>query len=156
MSPSYTQKDGQLTDYLDRLQHYLQTVPASLTAYSEEELSVKLPGKWSRKEVLGHLIDSAINNLKRFTDAQAREQPYVVTRYQQDHLVVVNCYQELPPAHLFELWHALNQQIFYVATAISPDKLAIPVLLPDGQSVTLTYLIEDYVAHMEHHFKTLL
>lgn len=156
MSPTYTQKSIQLSDYLDRLQHYISTVPAALSAYSEEELSVKRPGKWSRKEVLGHLIDSAINNLKRFTDAQASEQPYIVIRYQQDQLVAVNYYQELPLSHLFGLWQALNQQIFYVTSAISPDKLAIPVLLPDGQSVTLSYLIEDYVAHMEHHFKTLL
>src|ERR1700741_3098238 len=58
------------------------------------------PGKWSRQQVLGHLIDSALNNLKRFTEAQVKEQPYEIIAYPQDGLVATNHYQDLPIQHL--------------------------------------------------------
>lgn len=156
MSPSYAQPNIQLNEYLERLQDYVQIVPHKLMACPEKDLASKLPGKWSRKELLGHLIDSALNNLKRFTDAQTNSEAYTLLTYQQDMLVTINQYQDLPLAHLITLWQALNQQILYVALATPTARLAKPVILPDGRQVTLSYIIEDYIAHMEHHFNTLL
>ncbi|MBV9988227.1 MAG: DinB family protein, partial [Chitinophagaceae bacterium] len=116
------------------------------------------PGKWSRKQLLGHLVDSAINNLKRFTDAQIQEQPYTVISYKQNELVALNNYQELPLAHLLQLWQSLNRQIIYVCRLIPEQKLMHPV---DPQyektgTQTLAWLICDYVAHMQHHVKQML
>lgn len=156
MALSYLQTNVQLDEYLERLQDYILFVPQKINVSSEADLMHKVPGKWSRKEILGHLIDSAINNLKRFTDAQTVDGPYSIIRYQQDHLVMVNHYQDLPINHLLSLWQTLNQQILYVALAIPANKLTTSVILPDGQVVSLSFIIQDYVAHMEHHFKTLL
>ena len=47
-------------------------------------------GKWSKKEILGHLIDSAINNIQRFTEIQNSEKPYVIKTYNSDALVNAN------------------------------------------------------------------
>jgi hypothetical protein len=111
------------------------------------------PGKWSKQEILGHLIDSAVNNLKRFTDSQYFPQPYTVIRYNQDELVVINRYQELPFEHLLQLWSILNKQVLYVARNIPAEKLAYTIITTSGESKTLEWLVIDYVEHMEHHLK---
>ena len=143
---------------LDRLRNHIAEVPSRLAIRSTGELTGKAPGKWSRKEILGHLIDSAINNLKRFTDAQFADGPYQIQSYNQNQLVVVNHYQDLPLEHLVTLWQSLNTQIVYVAEAIPSETLARPLQLTTSNSTdhTLGWLIEDYVAHLEHHLKTLL
>ncbi|UFH51841.1 DinB family protein [Spirosoma sp. KNUC1025] len=143
---------------LNRLRDHLVQVPSRLTAMPAAELTRKAPGTWSRKEILGHLIDSAVNNLKRFTDAQFAETPYPIQRYSQDQLVIVNTYQNLPLDHLLSLWQTLNTQIIYVAEAMPADTLARPIQLTscDSANLTLQWLIEDYVAHLEHHLNTLL
>jgi len=111
------------------------------------------PGKWSKQEILGHLIDSALNNLKRFIDAQYAPQPYQVMRYQQDDCVIINRYQQLPLEHLLQLWSFLNKQIVYVVNNIPAEKLTYTVIIPSGESKTLEWLAIDYVEHMEHHLK---
>jgi hypothetical protein len=153
-----TQSTDSIPDVLARLRNHLTQVPEHLVQLSEAELIQKIPGKWSRKEILGHLIDSALNNLKRFTDAQFASGSYVIQRYSQDNLVLVNRYQELPLNHLLALWHSLNQQILYVAEAIPVDLLEKPVQIGQvpSEGLTLSWLIDDYVVHLEHHLKTLL
>lgn len=142
---------------LDRLRTYIVEVPDQLTALTESELTQHVPGKWSRKEILGHLIDSAINNLKRFTDAQFADEPYLIQSYNQNKLVVVNQYHQLPITHLLTLWASLNRQILYVVDAMPANTLTNPVHLNGSHdNKSLAWLIEDYVLHMEHHLKTLL
>ena len=150
-------------DHLDRLNRYILEVPQKLEALSDDELIRHAPEKWSRKQILGHLIDSAINNLKRFTDAQFANEPYQLIPYNQNQLVVVNQYQELPLTHLLTLWTSLNRQILFVANAIPAETLARSIQfgstsqLSDLEKVkTISWLIEDYVTHLEHHLKTLL
>lgn len=154
----YAQPTGSITDALARLDGYIMEVPKALINLSPDELTDKTPGKWSRLEILGHLIDSALNNLKRFTDAQVADGPYVVPGYNQDRLVDVNRYHDLPLLHLLTLWGALNTQILCVAEVIPDETLRKPVQFGarDGTNGTLGWLIEDYVAHLEHHLKTLL
>lgn len=144
---------------LNRLHHHIIDVPVRLSALSEEALTHHAPGKWSRKEVLGHLIDSAINNLKRFTDAQVADGPYLIQPYNQDQLVFVNQYQNLPLSHLLTLWSSLNRQILFVTEAIPADNLTRLIqvaLTPDkSQTKPLIWLIEDYVMHLEHHLNAI-
>jgi hypothetical protein len=150
--------DTQITDALYRLRSHIDQVPARLTLLSPTELTEHLPGKWSRKEILGHLIDSAINNLKRFTDAQFADSPYPLQRYNQNKLVSVNQYQNLPLDHLLVLWQSLNRQILYVTEIIPADILTKPIQISqaDTKMRSLAWLLDDYVAHLEHHLKTLL
>ncbi|HEY1200368.1 MAG TPA: DinB family protein [Niastella sp.] len=137
-----------------QLEKHIQEVPEHFKQFSTEVLLQKpAPGKWSKQEILGHLIDSAINNLKRFTDTQYFPQPYTVIRYNQDELVVINRYQQLPLEHLLQLWSILNKQILNIISAIPTEKLAYTVINPSGDSKTLEWLAIDYVEHMEHHLK---
>ena len=139
---------------LSQLEKHIQEVPQHVNQFSPEVLLHKpTPGKWSKQEILGHLIDSAINNLKRFTDIQCFSQPYTVIRYQQDDLVIINRYQQLPLEHMLQLWSVLNKQIVNIISTIPADKLPYTVIIPSGESKTLEWLAIDYVEHMEHHLK---
>jgi hypothetical protein len=137
----------ELTSLIDEIKIKFETLT------SDELLLPPAPGKWGRQQVLGHLVDSAINNLKRFTDAQFSEPPYVVIGYKQEALMEANDYQHLPLSHIIDLWQALNRQIVFVVARIPAEKLAYEVqtkyVTPEPQ--TLEWLICDYVVHMKHH-----
>jgi hypothetical protein len=138
----------------DRLAGHIADVPAKFTALPEVmRLSPYAPGKWSPQQILGHLIDSALNNLRRFTEIQFLPQPFTVIGYQQDNLVAVNNYQQLPTDHLLALWQQLNRQIIYAVKNIPDEKLGYAVILKTGETKSLEWLIVDYVDHMEHHLR---
>ncbi len=109
--------------------------------------------KWSKNEILGHLIDSAINNLKRFTECQFSNEPYLVTAYNQDELVKLNKYQERKFDDLLKLWCHLNKQIAFIFKDISEEQLKTKINLYDLSICDLEFLIEDYITHMKHHLK---
>src|SRR5688572_4811077 len=93
-----------------KLAHHLASVPARIKAIPENELHGQpAPGKWSKKEIMGHLIDSALYNLMRFSQAQYKPLPYVVEGYAQDDLVHINDYQNLPLTSILDTWQALNK-----------------------------------------------
>lgn len=107
--------------------------------------------KWSKSEILGHLIDSAINNIKRFTESQFSEKPYLVIAYNQDELVKVNKYQERKFEDLLKLWCQLNKQIAFIFKDVSEEQLKTKINLYDLSICDLEFLIEDYITHMKHH-----
>lgn len=155
---NYTPADSTLERAVSRLTQHIQEVPKHLASLSEAEWQERQARKWSKKELLGHLVDSALNNLKRFTEAQFGPEPYVFPSYRQNELVAVNAYQHLPAEHLLTLWQALNRQIVYVVgeLPVATQQRKVMVKGSDGPPHTLAWLIQDYVGHMEHHFKTLL
>ena len=81
------------------------------SSMSEEEFSFRpAPDKWSRKEVLGHLIDSAQNNLRRFIVGQYEETPSKIV-YNQDFWVDSNHYHDMKAQDVIVLWALLNGRI---------------------------------------------
>jgi len=141
---------------MQQLEIYIESVPIKLKQISSEDLLKRsAPGKWSKQEIFGHLVDSALNNLKRFTEIQILPQPYSVISYLQNELVIVNDYQNLPLQHLLDLWQTLNRQIVVVVKNIPIEKLDYPVdpQYESKELKTLSWIICDYVAHMEHHFR---
>ena len=67
--------------------------------------------KWSKKEILGHLIDSGINNLQRFTEIQFENKPYKIRKYNQDELVKANEYQNSETEEIADFWLSINNRI---------------------------------------------
>lgn len=154
----FLKEDAGISNAISRLDNHILQVPVIFSKFSREEILERpAPGKWSKQEILGHLVDSAINNLKRFTEIQFLPQPYGVQSYQQDELVKVNHYQDLPLAHVLDLWKILNQQILFVVKNIPPEKLNYQVdpRYDNKEMKTLGWIIGDYVAHMEHHLEQL-
>ena len=152
----YLENEVDTTSAMHQLEKFIESFPAKIKQFSSEELLHKPAGdKWSRQEILGHLIDSAINNLKRFTEIQFLAQPYVVVAYRQNELVIMNDYQNLPLNHLLDLWQALNRQIVFVVKNIAAEKLnySVDPQYEIKEMKTLGWIICDYVAHMAHHFR---
>lgn len=152
----FLESEVDTTAAMHQLEKFIESFPVRIKQFSSEELLHKpAPNKWSRQEILGHLIDSAINNLKRFTEIQFSPQPYSVIGYRQNELVIINDYQNLQLDHLLDLWQALNRQIVFVVRNIPPEKLNYPVdpQYENKEIKTLAWIICDYVAHMAHHFR---
>jgi hypothetical protein len=114
------------------------------------------PGKWSRKQILGHLVDSAINNLKRFTEIGYMPQPYTYREYNQAELVKVNGYQSMDKNELLQLWLSLNRQIARVMKTQTQERLSRKVLFTDQSISGLRSLMTDYPDHMQHHINQII
>lgn len=125
--------------------------------YSEEDFSKKVSSdKWSKKEILGHLIDSAINNLQRFTEIQFQDKPYQIRTYHQDELVKANDYQNSDVEQLLALWLSLNYRVVNLIGLQTDRTLAYEIRFVDGQTSDLKFLIKDYVKHTAHHLNQIM
>jgi hypothetical protein len=114
-------------------------------------LELKKTGKWSKKEILGHLVDSAIHNLVRFTEINYLEKPYNHRPYNQNDLVNLNQYQTMDINELIQLWLSLNKQIIRILKSIDDKALNYQIILSDQSAIDLKFLITDYVEHLEYH-----
>ena len=96
----------------NKLEQLLKSGLEYLSQSSEMEMNRKTsPEKWSKKEILGHLIDSGINNLQRFTEIQFEDKPYIIRKYNQNELVKVNNYQNAKTNEIVEFWLSINNRI---------------------------------------------
>lgn len=138
-----------LPTHLHHLVSNLPTIPESVLAYKPS------PEKWSRKEILGHLIDSAHYNLWRVQEVILSEEPYVLSNYPQDDLVKLHDYQHVPIRELILNLQSLNTRMIRLVGNASEKDLAKPVIL-DDQTVTLEWLILDYEKHFIHHVNQIL
>ncbi|UYQ94388.1 DinB family protein [Chitinophaga horti] len=121
--------------------------------YNEKEVTEKrAPDKWSRKEILGHLIDSGFNNHARFIRAQQAKE-LETPGYQQDFWVSVQHYQDADWSVLIGLWQGINNNIARVLELIPDEPLAHVVSVGSYAPVTLQFLAEDYLAHLQHHLE---
>ena len=113
------------------------------------------PDSWSQKEELGHLIDSAVNNHVRFVRASL-EPDFEGPGYDQDGWVKVHGYQEIPWSTLIELWRQHNSILVHMIGLIPEPGLEAECRIGGSQRVTLGFLIEDYILHMQHHLDHIL
>lgn len=112
-----------------------------------------LPHKWSKQEVLGHLVDSAQNNLRRFLCGQYESQPPLIV-YQQDFWVSANQYQKMEKSDLIQLWQLLNLRICAVLESMPVENYTREC--NTGSLRTLAWLAEDYIRHMKHHINQII
>jgi hypothetical protein len=108
--------------------------------------------KWSNQEILGHLCDSAMNNIRRFIITQYEENNVIV--YKQDDWVALQNYQSENYQHIILLWKLLNEQIIRIIKIIPQEKLSNICKTPNEHSII--WLIEDYIKHLNHHLNQIL
>lgn len=138
----------------ERLAAVLREAMPWLVTVSEDESSVpEREGKWSAKQVVGHLTDSAVNNLGRIVRLQIEVGPSLAG-YEQMDWVRVQHYAERPWSEVLALWFALNEHVEWTIAHVEKKNLANAGVV-EGQAMTLGFLIEDYIAHMEHHLRAM-
>ena len=153
--------------YVTRLRAVLAAAEPALSALPEADTAARpAPGKWSPREVIGHLIDSASNNHRRFVLARWQDD-LVFQGYEQEGWVEAQDYLHAPWHDLVTLWASFNRHLARVMAAVPPDVRARPHVrhnlheiawqrVPASEPATLDYFMADYVGHLEHHLRQVL
>ena len=127
---------------VERLQYLCSIIPGPLKQISEEEFVFKpVPIQWSKKEILGHLIDSATNNHQRFIRIQYEYEPVIF--YDQNEWNALSNYNHLNTSHLINLWQIYNQHLVEIIKIIPVENLDRNGVGKDGQKLTLHFYIND-------------
>jgi hypothetical protein len=142
------------------MQNSIQELETILTKYDpllktldEQKASEKpSPNKWSKKELIGHLIDSAQNNIRRFIVAQYEDKPTI--KYAQDHWVVAAAYRDYPLEELVDLWILLNKHMVRILKNIPAGMENQEVQSEALHSIE--WLAADYNKHVLHHLHQVL
>ena len=146
-----------MKDTINKLELLLDSGAEYISESSQSELTKKpIPEKWSKKEIIGHLIDSGINNLQRFTEIQFESKPYRIRKYNQDELVKANDYQNSETAEIVEFWISINHRIKNLMEQQSEKTLNFKIELDNGTISDLRFLMNDYVDHLEHHLNQII
>ena len=135
----------------ENLLFLVNTAEPRLRTFDESESTKPiLSGGWSRKQVIGHLIDSASNNYQRFVRASLQTS-LDFPGYDQDGSVRVQEIQRVDWLLLVALWAAYNRYLAHVIAQLPASKLETICRIGSGEPVTLAFLAIDYVTHLTHH-----
>jgi len=138
---------------LTKLRALIDEVPLRLKKLPPSHADLKpSPTKWSPKEELGHLLDSAANNHQRIVRSQLEDKPKM-PGYDGNAWVKLHKYQQRSWPEMIELWRTLNQQLLVAAVAVPEHAWSRTCTIADSQPLTLKFVFEDYVEHMIHHLK---
>jgi hypothetical protein len=139
-------------------QHFreqLNTFYAALSALSPD-LADKpwREGGWTRKQIVGHLLDSSANNRQRFVRASTAG-TYVGPEYAQEEWVNAHGYAQQPWTTLLQWWKVEHEILAAIVDGIPPQTLEVPCTIGTGEQVSLRFLIEDYLRHQRWHLDQL-
>jgi hypothetical protein len=156
-----------MQDFLSDFRQTIEDASDRLLSISPEQSNVpRAADKWSPKEIIGHLIDSASNNHQRFVRAQFTDD-LIFARYEQEGWVRVQNYQGEEWAHLVQLWKLYNQHMLHLMSQI-PEETRMKLRykhnlhetasdsLSPNEPVTLDWFMRDYVDHMKKHLGQIL
>ena len=129
-------------DQIDRVSTYLESIT---------ELDNSPEGKWNAKEIIGHLIDSGVNNLYRYHRILINEEKEL-SGYSQDQLVNFQSYADWKYQTLLDAWKSINQLILNFVEQTPDSKLNTQVSI-GSDSLTLEEMFLDYTQHIDHHLK---
>ncbi|MGA2888921.1 MAG: DinB family protein [Terracidiphilus sp.] len=129
----------------------LDTVHAALLALPPELANIPWrDGGWTRKQIVGHLLDSAANNRQRFVRAAA-DGNYTGPEYAQEAWVAAHGYASQPWATLLDWWKVEHEILMSVVDRIPEERLESSCTVGDHAPVTLRFLVEDYLRHQLWH-----
>jgi hypothetical protein len=138
------------------LQAFRETIDGAaprLAAYSPDESAERRsPGAWSRREILGHLIDSAANNHHRFVRAR-QDAGLTFPGYDQEAWVRAQNYHGADWSALVRLWESYNRHLLHVMSVTPAAARNVMCAIGSGEPLTLEFIMTDYVRHLRHHLR---
>ena len=138
---------------LETLRQFIENIPTRLLKLAPEKVVAKPASeKWSPKEELGHLLDSAANNHQRVVRVQLHDK-LVMPGYEQEHWVRLHAYQQRDWQELIELWRVLNLQLLAAAKSVPDAAWAHTCTIDNSEPMTLEFVFVDYLRHMKHHLE---
>jgi DinB superfamily len=144
-----------LADVADALTEVVAEALPRLHAVAAESARPWGEGKWTRQQVLGHLIDSALNNYHRVIRAQQGAE-LRFPDYDQRHWVDAGAYGERDWMDLVQLWSQLNRQLAHAIARVSDAALGRLCHIGAGAPETLEFIVRDYPRHLQHHLRQIL
>jgi hypothetical protein len=111
--------------------------------------------KWSKKEILGHLLDSASNNHQRFVRA-ALERELTFPGYDQEKLVNLQRFSEMDWGFLVDFWAGYNRFLAHVLSLLPASAAEVACNIGNNAPATLQFVAQDYVAHLKHHLNQIV
>ncbi len=125
-----------------------------LLSLSEEVIDLKRGGEdWSIRLILGHLIDSASNNLQRIINLQYQPSPAMYPDYVNHDWLRIQNYEGENWQNMVQLWKYINLHIAHVIENVNPDKLENIWITAKGEKISLREMIVHYLSHLEHHLE---
>ena len=145
-----------MKDIAQQLRSITEMVEPKLSRMNHDEMGFKSdPHEWSKKEILGHLIDSAANNHQRFVRAVHHVADNFPI-YDQNEWVRIQQFNERPWSSLVALWSAYNSHLSHVIECIPEDAEPSLCNIGEQEPVPLGFVIKDYLSHLQHHLKDIL
>ncbi len=149
--------DRAMAAHAEHLTNAVKDAEPRLHAISEAAAGAKPKGRegWSKKQELGHLIDSAVNNRLRFITA-ALHGKFSGHTYDGPGWVELGGWAETGWCDLIELWSRSNRALARVVERIPPEQREAQCRVGGSFRGSLEALVEDYIGHMEHHLDHIL
>jgi hypothetical protein len=151
-----------ISSFLDDFNTTIEDAYARLQRFTDKQNSTpRGDDKWSPKQIIGHLIDSAANNHSRFVRAQSTDD-LVFPGYEQEKWVTFQGYQDRPWSELIDLWRLYNRHILNIIR-LTPQEIRNKLrhkhnlhvtaagTIREDEPVTLDYFMRDYVEHLKKH-----
>ena len=122
----------------------------------DNKITSKKPGvdRWTLKEIVGHLIDSASNNHQRFVRLQIVDE-LIFPGYGKDNSkwLEIAKYNEMNFSDIMLLWKQYNILIGNIIKGADESKFKNRWKNSEGDKQTLKDLMTDYVRHIKDHVK---
>jgi len=138
----------------DELRQIVQQVTPMLRKLESDTTIAQRPApkKWSRKEILGHLIDSACNNQQKFVRMMLQPE-LEFPGYRQDDWVDIQKWAQADWKDMVDFWSVYNGHIAYLIENVEEDLLKNSITIEGVGPFTLEFIMPDYVEHLKHHVK---
>jgi len=145
-----------MKEIAQQIRSVVEDVAGQLARMTAEEVSAKRSSEaWSKKQILGHLIDSAANNHQRFVRAAANAAE-LFPPYHQNDWVRIQCYDQSDWSELVALWSAYHRHLSNVIPRMPESAMSSLCNIGKEDPVPVDFVIKDYLRHLRHHIDQLM